>query len=458
MESTRLTQAAGLPLEECVSASLDLFSGPSMETSIERCYYDEIFPQSPLSDTASLISFHLPPSEDLTDCSECFIKLRLSLSTMLPAADALPIRRGPPPTQAATASYALINQAASSIFSSVNVRISDVSLSDSYQTYPYLAMIQSILNFSKDSRDTKCSLMGFTSDEDPTVIIATNNEASGFKTRAGWTDQGVQRTYISPIFHDFFHQSRLLLPLTNLYLDFTKASNAFAITSNKANADYHFKIEDFRLFVRRVKTTPSTKLYLENELASGKPARYPLVSSTVKPYFINAGAKSHVIENVFSGKGIPRFCLVAFCLQTDYRGAYGTSPFTFPNFSLTSLKLTFGSHTFPSPPFAPLYVGTNPDHTREYLALMYNTFKSDVGSMITYDNFKNYYALYVMDLGHFSISSTDHVLPKVDVNARLDMAFHSTSNNAALTALVYTEYDVELQIDSARNVTRDYIL
>ena len=78
--------------------------------------------------------------------------------------------------------------------------------------------------------------------------------------------------------------------------------------------------------------------------------------------------------------------------------------------------------------------------------------------MISYDNFKNHYALFVMDLGHFSMSSTDHILPKLDVNARLDMTFHSTSNNAALTALVYTEYDVELQIDGARNVTRDYIL
>ena len=458
MESTRLTQAAGLPSEECVSASLDLFSGPSIETSIERCYYDEIFPQHPLSDTASLISFHIPPSADWTDCSECFIKLRLSLSTMLPAADALPIRRGPPPTQAAAASYALINQAASSIFSNVNVRISETSLSDSYQTYPYLAMIQSILNFSKDSRDTKCSLMGFTTDVDPTISVATNADASGFKTRAGWTNQGVQRTYISPIWHDFFHQSRLLVPLCNLYLDFTKASHAFAITTNKANADYHYKIDDFRLFVRRVKTTPSTNLYLENKLASGKPARYPLVSSTVKPYFINANAKSHVIENVFSGKGIPRFCLVAFCTQENYRGSYATTPFDFPNFSLSTLKLSFGSHTFPSPPFAPLFVGTNPEHTREYLALMFNSFKSDTGSMISYDNFKNHYALFVMDLGHFSMSSTDHILPKLDVNARLDMTFHSTSNNAALTALVYTEYDVELQIDGARNVTRDYIL
>lgn len=48
---------------ECVSSSLDLFSSPLVEASIDHCYMAQINPSAPLSDSSSQISFHVPPSE-----------------------------------------------------------------------------------------------------------------------------------------------------------------------------------------------------------------------------------------------------------------------------------------------------------------------------------------------------------------------------------------------------------
>ena len=48
---------------ECVSSSLDLFSDPLVEASIDHTYFSVINPLAPLSDSSSQISFQIPPCE-----------------------------------------------------------------------------------------------------------------------------------------------------------------------------------------------------------------------------------------------------------------------------------------------------------------------------------------------------------------------------------------------------------
>lgn len=135
----KLNQAAGLdPAGECVSAALDIFSGPLVETAIERCYYSEIHPITPVSDTQSTVSFHVPSSEDFTDLSESWVSVKIKIDQI--NATTAAVTNGA--AQTATDSYGLLNQPAASLFSSVNVRLNDTLLSDSYATYPYLSYLQ----------------------------------------------------------------------------------------------------------------------------------------------------------------------------------------------------------------------------------------------------------------------------------------------------------------------------
>ena len=214
-----------------------------------------------------------------------------------------------------------------------------------------------------------------------------------------------------------------------------------------------------QLKIRRVKTTPSTKLSIEKSLES-KPARYPITQTTVKPVYIEAGKKNCTFEDIFAGKTIPKFAAFTLVTQTAFRGTYNQQPFSFKHQDLVSLKLSFGSDSYPSPEFRPLYTSTNEeDWTREYYALMMQTFKSDSANFITYELFKSHYAIYVIELGQFSLTSNDHVTPKRNMTARLDIDFlQSRANQPALVGLLYAEWDSEIQITSARNVLRDYIL
>ena len=316
--------------------------------------------------------------------------------------------------------------------------------------------------------------MGYTDDDNPggTLNAATAAAASAFKTRAAWTSENKTLSLISPIWHELFQQEKLLIPLTSLYLDFTKNSKEFAILANRVAAaatastaavlaaNYDFSITEMKLYIRRVRTTPSVKLAIETKLANGNNAKYPLTNCTLKPYYLDANAKSATFENVFASKGIPRFTFVAFTKLDNYRGRYDANPYIFNHHNLVSLKLTYGAHSWPSIPLLPKYEeGVNQDYTQAYMNFI-QSFKNDnANSILTYKQFRENYCIYLIDIGKFSSTALDHVTPRIDATARLDVDFLSTvTNSPSLVMLVYTEHDVTLEIDSARNCTRDYIL
>ena len=205
----KLAHAAGLDNStECVSSSLDLFSGPLVDTTIEKCYVQTIRPLVAITESASTIQFTIPPSEDFTDLSESWIKLKVKITTTGTAGDdrGKQIACG---AQTDTDSYALVNQPISSLFQSVNIRLNDSLLSDNYGNYPYLSYLTSIFNYSSDVRNTRLRLAGFCTDLDPDAVTAHGAApASSFKTRAGWTTAAAQPTFIGPIFHGLFHQAR----------------------------------------------------------------------------------------------------------------------------------------------------------------------------------------------------------------------------------------------------------
>ena len=456
MEFPKLSRAAGLDGgTECISSSLELFDGPLVETSIDKTYFNEIHPITPISASSNSINFHIPSSSDFTDLSESYLTFRVSINTHTGGKE---VAGG---AQAANDSYALVNQIGSSLFTAVNVRLNDSLLSDSYGTANYRAYFQSLLNYSSDAQKTRLRLMGFCRDDKPdTTDASTAAAASSYKTRAAWTSEGRILVCTAPVFHDLWNQSRLLIPLCPIFVDFTKASKEFAIISNKTACDYEYKILSMQLMIRRVKTTASTKLQIENRLSS-TPARYPITQASVKPFWIDQNLKSCTFENCFAGKGVPKFALFGLCEQTAFRGDYSKNPFLWKHQDLVSLKVSFGADSYPSVEFKPVYTSATKeeDWSTEYFSLCLNTFKAETGIQITYEQFKEYYCLYVIDLGQFSMTSNDHITPKADVSARLDIRFSSSvTGPPACVGLMYCEWDCEIRVNSNRVVSRDYIL
>ena len=435
----KLNKASGVDDLECISETLDLFSKPYLDTSLDYYYYQEINPTSALSETSNTIQFLVPISDDYTDLKDSYIKLKLKLKTH----DNKKLG-----AQTAASSYSIVNQPISSVFSSVNIKLNGHLISDSYACYNYLAFIQSLFSYNGDSRGTITRLLGFDEDDDPTQVQAHDDAVhSSFKTRAEWVTGSNSATFIGPVFHEFMHQGRALIPHVEMSFEFVKAPASFVVISNLATCNYQYEIEELKMFVKRMKILPSVKLDLEAKLEK-EPARYPLTQSSVKPYFIDENQVSASFENVFGGRNIPSFCAVMFLPQDAFRGHYNKAPYLFENHSLSQLKISFNGMTFPSAGgFQPKYTSTTaPDWTREYLSLFENTFKKNSGIGISYDEFKSAYAIYCFDFGRNPGHSTDHVNAKKSASARLDISFETGTKNPALVCLIYSECDQEIQI------------
>ena len=441
---------------ECVSGSLDWWTPPLMETSVEGYYYSEHFPDVPLSENSNSIFIKCLSSEDMVDLADSFIQITMTIKK----SNGTNLSAWQPPGATAN-SVGFIQLPPTSVFSACNFRLNDELLSDSFHTYNYLSYIQTILNYNSDARKSRLQLQGFYEDDKVTYTDAhTDATSCGFKTRANLTALSKKATFITNIFHGMWSQARYLPPLIPFSLEFIKAPLAFCLKSNAAAPAFKYEISKMSLFLRKIKVRPSRKLEMEQKLQKS-PALYPIKNAYCKPFFIDQNEKQISFENCFQSRTIPTYCVVAFVEQSKYRGDIATSPFNFGNYSLTSLKMSLDGETFPSPkPFQPEYRSTtNPNHMREYLALFDNQIKVDSGSFITYDMFKNNgFCFYVFHFGIETSQSGDHVVPKRSGSCRLDVSFDPASANEPLVLLLYSESDEIVSIDGNRKIHRDYHL
>ena len=207
MMNSKLTHASGVVAEECISGSLDVFSPPIMETAVDTTYMTEHLPTNAITDSANSISFHIEGSQDMCDLAESTVQVRCKICKS--DGSILDAFTAPEGTPSSGNSVGFIQMPVTSLFSSLVFRLNDQLLSDSFSTYPFVSYIQTLLNFSSDARKSRLQLMGFYEDLDPTVTAChAAAPSSGYKTRASLTARGRQATFIGPIFHGLFSQSR----------------------------------------------------------------------------------------------------------------------------------------------------------------------------------------------------------------------------------------------------------
>ena len=452
-----LARAPGTDATECISSSLALFDEPYTDMSVERAYFVPIRPSVAISDSANSISFTVPPSEDLTDFSQCVYEITMKITdntgAAIPAFVAPDAGANPNPAN----SVGFINLPPSSVFSNVIIRASEENLSDSFGTLPYLTYLQCILNYSEEARKSLLQLQGFYFDKD---LDARNGHTAatddGFKTRSGLTSQSKEATFISPFYNPLFSQNRWGVPMLGWTAEFLKAPTAFALMSNAPSPAYKIKITAMKLWIRRIKLRSSYKLELEEKLLK-EPAIYPLRLAYCKPFFIDANVKSYSAEDIFGSKSCPSMALIGFVKQTAYRGAYAQNPFNFEHCSVTSIKIVIDSDTYEyTPDFDST---TKPNWAAPYWGLHKKEMKLDAGNMISYEQYKSGYTLYHFDLGSENTMANDHTtLKKVGGAARVDVTFSSSSSNEALVLLLYAENSEKLLIDHNRRVIKDFYI
>ena len=228
-------------------------------------------------------------------------------------------------------------------------------------------------------------------------------------------------------------------------------SQAADLLSADVAPTYKIIIVDAILYVKKIELTPSVFNAI-NTVLNDKNAQYAITRTTPKVFTVPRGQQSQHIDNVFLGE-IPKRIAVCMMDNDSYNGNYKKNPFNFQHYYLTQIGISVNGEEVP---FKPLKLNFDD----KLFVTAYNTLSSGAGklhgnsgSIIKREDYSEGYTIIVADLTPFEIG--DNFDLKAEGTLSIDLVFKSPLA-AAINVLVYAEYDNVIEIDSNRNVIKDW--
>ncbi len=433
---------------ECAKSELDIFTVPPTQTSVEK---GALIPYQPIASITDggPIEFYVPGAGDeYIDLAQTRLYIRAKITN--PDGSNL----------AAAAPVGPVNLFLHSLFSQVDVSLNERLITASTPTYPYRAVIESLLSYGRDAKQSQLSAALYSKDTAGKMDVVDPTEADdenaniGLKDRYALTQRSRVVDLIGRIHSDIFFQNKYLLNGVNLKVKLIRSKNEFCLVSSDGAADYKVQILEASLFVRRMKISPSIQLAHSRALEKGN-AKYPIRRVLCKMMSVPAGNITLTQDHVFLGS-LPNRIVIGCVDNTAFNGSYARNPFNFQHYNASSVAVHVDGEQIPSKPLRPIFQGPNLNYIRAYHTLFSGTNKmfEDQGNDISRYDYGNGYTLYAFDLtpdltcgGHFNLQK--------EGNLRLEMNFRQPLAQT-INVIVYAEFENIIEIDRSRNIIFDY--
>ncbi|KAJ8048251.1 hypothetical protein HOLleu_00494 [Holothuria leucospilota] len=292
---------------ECTKSELDLFVIPPTQTSTEKGQWIEYHPIANITDSGPIEFYVSGSSEEYIDLSQTQLYVRAKIT--LPNGDDLP----------AGSKVGPVNLFLQSLFSQVDVSLNERLISPSTPTYPYRAMIETLLSYGSDAKQTQLTSSLFYKDtagsmDNPDPLAADDAVNQGLKTRAAFTRRSKTVDMLGPIHSDIFFQDKYLLNGVSMKLKLIRSKDQFCLMSADADVEYKVVIQDASLFVRKIKLNPAVPLAHVRALEKAT-AKYPIRRVVTKMFSILVGNMSFVQDHIFLGQ-LPKRLIVSCVTNT----------------------------------------------------------------------------------------------------------------------------------------------
>jgi hypothetical protein len=426
-----------------MKSELDIFTVPPTQTSIESGNWIEYNPIATLTD-GNPIEFVVSGSgQDYIDpaCTQLYVKAKITNANDSDLANDAQV--GP------------VNLFLQSLFTEVDVSLNETSITSSNNTYAYRAYIETLLSYGQNSKQSQLTSQLYYKDT-AGGMEAVNPHADdcpngGFKTRSTFTNRSRVVDMLGGLHCDIFFQDKYLLNDVGMRIRLMRSGDAFCLMSAN-EATFKVKILDCKLFVRKVKISPSVFLAHAKALENGN-AKYPIRRCICKTYTIPTGNLDHSQESLFTGQ-LPTRIVVGLVDNDAYNGRRAKNPFNFKPYGLRQLKLYLDGQQHSLIPVEPNFETNN--FITAYAGLFAGTGKltKDEGIDVERSDFGSGYALYAFDLTS-DLSEDDHFNLVKHGSVRLDLKFGAALANT-VNVIAYAEFETILEIDKSRNVIIDY--
>ena len=470
--------------KRCDKSEIDLFSVPPTQQSLERGRWIDYAPLSSVENSDSPINFLIAGTDEYIDLSK----------TILTVTGHITLKDGKTKlTGGGQSDVAPVNNFLHSLFKQVDVYLNGKQVTPAMGTYPYRAYIESLLNYdvsAKKSQFTSALYYKDTatkmdeggslpngseeityknaSNADTKIIVATGGTGNqGFAKRHQFIRNGNRFVLSGPIFTDLFMNDRLLLNMMDLKVVLNRSTPEFCLidmTSNSAIAP-KVKLTDVILKIRKVKVDQSVSDGIERMLKQ-TPALYPIRRVECKILTVPENLPNIRQDNIFSGI-IPKTFVVGLVKVDAANGTYGTNPYNFAHFGVTTVSLTANGEEIPFKQLTLKYPG-NPNGEIDTAAdneldfdEAYNTLFSGTGKIysnarldITRDDYPGGYTLYAFDLTPDMCKSSDYFNTVQRGSLSLALTFEPSSK-VPLAMVCYGDFENVIRIDAERNAIYD---
>jgi hypothetical protein len=424
-----------------VRRELELFSTPPTQVAIESGMWVEHNPISSL-DSSSTIEFVVSGSgDDYMDLSRSMIYVKAVIlkadGTDLDDADFV----------------APVNNTLQSLFAQQDIILNDVLVSSSTMAHPYRCYIESLLNGGYDAKESKLSAEFFHRDTNIEDTDPSDSSNKGLRKRFEMVKESQMFDMIGPVHSDVFFQNRFMVSGVSLKIRLTRSKDAFVLSAANNAKTYKLDIKDAKLYVRKVKISPSMILAHE-EILKTDTCKYPIDRVEMKVFSISSSNLSYSQDNIFLGQ-LPNRIVLGLVENTAFNGKYDKNPFEFKHMNLNFLALHLDGQQIPSTPLKPNFDENNSVRAYYTQFIAGDKGHSDAGNCINRDMFADGHALYCFDLTPDLSSSAAHFNLIKTGNLRIEFGFAEplpTTTNVIILA----EFDNIIEVNGDRNVSFDF--
>ena len=344
--------------KEGVNPVLHIFKVPRTDISINEC---RISTFSPVGKSITPIQFDLPAMQEFVDLSRSYftIKLKLAMS------DGAPIK--------STDDLFLVNNLAHSMIKQVGVRLNGTLINPHTDTYPYKAMIETILNYDREDGKTLLRTQGWvnaldlpkewvktsSSDMDIKVSSWSTNQKNGFKllkAESGryYNDSNSSllevhlkmRPHVEPFWFPY-----VLKPGVQMQFEFHFHDPKFwtmVADGNTKKIRFTENDIDMRFHLARLKLNDS--IYNDLMLKSQNNAQktvYPVVRSELRTFIWNSDKQLRFEEeDIFNGK-VPQRVIVGIVDSKSFNGTKNYYPFSFLKAKIKTIRQLVQGEEYP---------------------------------------------------------------------------------------------------------------
>jgi hypothetical protein len=339
-----------------------------------------------------------------------------------------------------------------SLFSQVDISLNGTVITPSTNTYPYRALLETLLSYGEDAKKSQLTSSLFYKDMAGRMDvhgIAEDTRNEGLFKRRALGVASREFDMMGRLHADIFFQDRYMLNETGVKIKLVRSKDTFCLMGAEAKV----KIIHASMFVRKVKLSPSVFLAHAKTLENGT-AKYPIRRTVCKAFAVPQQYLDVSHEKLFSGQ-LPTRLVIGLVDNRAFNGDRTRNPFNFQHFDVSEIALYLdGQQQHAVRPLQPDY--GHGLYMRAYNSLFSGTGKNfnDEGLYISREDYANGYALYAFDLTA-DLGEDDHFSLLKQGSVRLSLKFASPLP-ATVSVIAYAEFENVIEIDRDRNVIFDF--